>query len=77
MENISKHLSRKYFKEKYIKQINDAWEWEKKNGGKRWCLKRIRVLIQWRSKGEVGTLLLGNDKNNVLTGKFFGIIFGK
>ena len=31
--------------------------------GKRPCLKRIRVMAQGRRVVEVGSLLLGNDKN--------------
>ena len=34
--------------------------------GKRSCLKRIRGTRQGRKEEEVGTLLLGNDKNNVI-----------
>ena len=35
-------------------------------GGKRSCLKESGVTTLGRKKVEVGTLLLGNDKNNVI-----------
>ena len=35
-------------------------------GGKRSCLKRISSYNTGRKEEEVGTLLLGNDKNNVI-----------
>ena len=40
----------------YIKQITDIQEQQKKTG----------VTTQGRKEVEVGTLLLGNDKNNVI-----------
>ena len=36
---------------------------------KKLCLKRIRVTTQGRREVEVGTLLLGNDKINVIADK--------
>ena len=56
-------------KERYIKQINDIWEWQKitvELGGKRSSLKRIRDYDTGEEEVEIGTLLLGNDKNNVI-----------
>ena len=38
-------------------------------GGKRSCLKESGVATQGRKEVEVGTLLLGNDKNNVIVNK--------
>ena len=36
-------------------------------GGKRSCFKSIRgVTTQGRREAEVGTLLLGNDENNII-----------
>ena len=58
-----------------MKQINDIREWQKKNGeippfdGKRSCLKRIGITTQGRRVVELGTLLIGNDKNNVIADK--------
>ena len=49
---------------KDIKQINDIRDWQKKNGGKRLCLKRIKSY-------DTGNLLLGNDKNNGVAEKVF------
>ena len=34
--------------------------------GKRSCLKKSGVTTKERKKEELGTLLLGNDKNNVI-----------
>ena len=62
-------------KERYMKQMNDLREWQKKNGwippfdGKRSCLKRIGVTIQGRRVVEVGPLLIGSDKINVVADK--------
>ena len=59
----------RFGKERYIKQINDIHELQKitaKFGGKRSCLKESGVTTQERKEVEVGTLLLGNDKNNVI-----------
>ena len=56
-------------KESYIRQINDIWEWQKitaEFSGKRSCLKRIRGYNTGGKEEEVGTLLLGNDKNNIV-----------
>ena len=67
----------RFGKERYIKEINDIWEWQKimvKFGGKRSCLKRIG-LQHGRKKEEVGTLLLGNDKNNVIVNYLFIKLF--
>ena len=36
------------------------------SGGKRSCLKRIRVTTVGRREVEVGTVLLSNDENNVI-----------
>ena len=59
----------RFGKERYIKQINDICEWQKitaEFGGKRSCLKESGVATQGRKEVEVGTLLLGDDKNNVI-----------
>ena len=40
-------------------------------GGKRSCLKESGVTTQGRKEVEVGTLLLGNDKNNVIVNYLF------
>ena len=39
-------------------------------GGKRSCLKRIRGYKTGEEEVEVSTLLLGNDKNNVIANKY-------
>ena len=55
------------------KACNDIQEWQKKSGkillfgGRKACLKR--VLAQGRKEVE-GTLLLGNDENNVIANKY-------
>ena len=57
----------RFGKERYIKQINDILEWQKittEFSEKRSCLKRSRGYNKGEERGEVGTLLLGNDKNN-------------
>ena len=57
-----------------MRQINDIQEWQK-NGRtppfdrKRSCLKRIKGNKTGEEVGGVGTLLLGNDKNNVIADK--------
>ena len=38
-------------------------------GRKRSCLKKSEVTIQGKRELEVDTLLLGNDKNNVIANK--------
>ena len=40
-------------------------------GGKRSCLKRIRSYNTGEERGGIGTLLLGNDKNNVIVNYLF------
>ena len=40
-------------------------------GGKRSCLKRIRGYKTGEEEVEVSTLLLGNDKNNVIANYVF------
>ena len=55
----------------HIKQINDIWEGQNitvEFGRKRSCLKRSCHVTKTkgRKEVEVGTLLLGNDKNNVV-----------
>ena len=58
----------RFAKERYIKQIN-IWERQKITAEfdrKRLCLKESGVTTQGRKEVEVGTLLLGNDKNNVI-----------
>ena len=62
--------------ERYIKQINDIWKWQKKmvefqnstEKGHVW--KESRVATQGRREVEVGTLLLVNNKNNVMPIKY-------
>ena len=50
-------------KEKYVKQINDIQEQQKK----RWSsIFRQKKIISGRREVEIGTLLLSNDKNNVI-----------
>ena len=44
-------------------------------GGNRSCLKRIRGYNTGRKEEEVGTLLLGNDKNNVIVNYVFIKLF--
>ena len=62
-------------KERYIKQTNDIREWQKKSAEFRRLAKKDHVLkesgvrTQGRREVEVGTRLLGNDKNNVITDK--------
>ena len=59
----------RFGKERYIKQINAIYEWQKitaEFGRKRSSLKESGVTTQERKEVEVGTLLLGNDKNNVI-----------
>ena len=58
--------------ERYIKQINNIWERQKiivEFDGNRLCLKKSGVTTQGRKEVEVGTLLLGNDKNDVTANK--------
>ena len=74
-----KNISKKYNKEKYIKQINDTWEWLNsavlaefcRLGGKGHVWKKSGVTTLGEEGGEVGMFLLGNDKNNVVADKFF------
>ena len=44
-------------------------------GGKRSCLKESGVTAQGRKEVKVGTLLLGNDKNNVNVNYLFIKLF--
>ena len=44
-------------------------------GGKRLYLKESGVTTQGRKEVEVGTLLLGNDKNNVIVNYLFIKLF--
>ena len=63
---VQKH---RFGKERCIKQINDIREWQKITAEFHWkrsCLKRIRVRTQGRKEVEVGTLLLGSNKNKVI-----------
>ena len=58
----------RFGKERYIKQINDIWEWQKirqslVEKGHIW--KESRVTTQGSKEEEVGTLLLGNNKNKL------------
>ena len=61
----------RFGKERYIKQINDIWEWQKTTAefSRKMvtCLKRIRGYNTGRKEEEVGTLLLGNDKTVLLS----------
>ena len=59
----------RFSKERYIKQISDIHEWQKKRVEKGYVWKESGVMAQGRREVEVGTLLLGNDKNNVITEK--------
>ena len=58
-----------------MKQINDFWEWQKKtvsfrrSAEKGHVWKESGVMTQRRKEVEVGTLLLGNGKNNVIADK--------
>ena len=68
----------RFGKERYIKQINEIWEWQKimmEFGRKKSCLKESAVKTQGRKEVEVGTLLLGNDKNNVIVNYLFIKLF--
>ena len=61
-------LKCRFGKERYIKQINDIWEWQKKSAEfhcsaeKGYVWKESVITTQGRREVEVGTLLLGNDK---------------
>ena len=46
-----------------------------KFGGKRSCLKESGFTTQGRKEEEVGTPLLGNDKNNVIVNYLFIKLF--
>ena len=68
----------RYGMERYIRQINDIWEWQKIMAEfveKRSCLKRIRGYNTGEKEEEVNTLLLGNDKNNVIVNYLFIKLF--
>ena len=68
----------RFGKERYTKQINHIWKWQKITavfGGKRSCLKRIRGYNKGRKEEEVGTLLPGNDNNNVIVNYLFIKLF--
>ena len=71
MESNGTYLARK----RYIKQINIIWEGQKKT-----CQNptpRLNKLMSEKNQGygtgeegvEVGILLIGNDKNNVIANK--------
>ena len=53
-----------------MKQINDIREWQKK-WWKKVMFEKNQGLRQRRKKLEVGTLLLSNDKNNIIADKVF------
>ena len=58
----------KFGKERYMKQINYIWEWQKimaEFGRKRSYLKESGVTTKGRKEVEVSTLLIGNDKNKI------------
>ena len=68
----------RFGKESYIKQINDIWEWQKKNQRNSVVRQKKGCGCDWKESGfmsqrsrevEGGTLLLGNDKNNVIANK--------
>ena len=69
----------RFEKERHIKQTNDIWEWQKTTaefGGKKVTgPRRIRVTTQGSKEEEVGTLLLGNDQNNVIAKYLFIKLF--
>ena len=78
-ETISRNISRKYIKEKYIEQINDTRNWKKKTTEKGLSEKNItgEVRPQGRKDVGVGFLLLDNDKNKVIADKKCFATFGK
>ena len=64
----------RFEEERYFKQINDIWEWQKitvEFSGKRSYLKRITDYNTGEERGEVGTLLLGNAKSKVTVNYLF------
>ena len=67
-----KNISRRYIKGNYIKQINDTQEWRKKKMAEKGHVwKESEVTTQRRRDVEVGSLLLDNDKSNVIADKNF------
>ena len=63
---------------KDIKQINTIWKWQKimaEFGRKRSCLEIIKAMAQGRKEVEIGTLLLGNDENNVFVNYLLSYFF--
>ena len=65
-------LKQRFGKGRYIKQINDIWKWQKKMAefhclaGKDHARKEFGVIMQEKREVEVGTLLLGSHKDNVI-----------
>ena len=58
----------RFGKERYIKQINDIREWQKK-WWKKVMSEKNQGLRHRRKKLEVGTLFLSSDKINVIADK--------
>ena len=76
IQNFQKHchgsngIKCRFGKERCTKQINDIQEWQKKNPKEfQECVKESGVTTQERKEVEVGTLMLGNDKNTVIGNK--------
>ena len=61
------NISRKNISNKLMILRSDRKKWQKKVMSE----KNQRVMTQGRREVEVGTLLLGNDKNNVIADIFF------
>ena len=55
--------------ERYIKQVNDLHKWQKKTVEKGYVCRESGFTTQGRREVEIGTRLLGNDKNNVIVNK--------
>ena len=71
---------KKYIKEKCIKEIKDTQEWQKKmtefrRSEKMSCLKESGITTEGRRELQEGTLLIDNDKNNVIVDKKYIFLF--
>ena len=61
--------------ERSVKQINDIREWQKKMAEKVHVWKESGVTTQGRREVEVGTLLLDNDKSNIIVNKVLSYFY--